>query len=87
LLVALYNIALRTDTHLRDVLRVERDDLTGLRIEMARFVGELLKDHAEQIWVDEDWRVDVTDEDGLILYVMQISATKSAATMFSAVGR
>ena len=85
--MALYNIALRTDTHVRDVLRVERDDLTGLRIEMARFVGELLKDHAEQIWVDEDWRVDVTDEDGLILYVMQISATKSAATMFSAVGR
>lgn len=70
--MALYNIALRTDTHVRDVLRVERDDLTGLRIEMARFVGELLKDHAEQIWVDEDWRVDVTDEDGLILYVMQI---------------
>ena len=85
--MALYNIALRTDTHVRDVLRVERDDLTGLRIEMARFVGELLKDHAEQIWVDEDWRVDVADEDGLILYVMQISATKSAATMFSAVGR
>lgn len=85
--MALYNIALRTDTHVRDVLRVERDDLTGLRIEMARFVGELLKDHAEQIWVDEDWRVDVTDEDGLILYVMQISATKSAATMFSVGGR
>ena len=85
--MALYNIAFRTDTHVRDVLRVERDDLTGLRIEMARFVGELLKDHAEQIWVDEDWRVDVTDEDGLILYVMQISATKSAATMFSVGGR
>lgn len=85
--MALYNIAFRTDTHVRDVLQVERDDLTGLRIEMARFVGELLKDHAEQIWVDEDWRVDVTDEDGLILYVMQISATKSAATMFSVGGR
>jgi hypothetical protein len=44
-------------------------------------VGELLKDHAEQIWVDEDWRVDVTDGDGLILYVMEISASDSAATM------
>ena len=39
-----------------------------------------MKDHAEQIWVDEDWRVDVTDERGLILYVMEISASETAAT-------
>jgi hypothetical protein len=60
---------------------VERDDLTALRIELARFVGDLLKKHAEIIWQDQDWRVDVTDERGLILYVMEISATDSAATM------
>ena len=34
-----------TDTH-----------LAALRIEVAKFVGALLKDHAEQIWADEDWR-------------------------------
>jgi hypothetical protein len=62
-------------------VEVERDDLTALRIELARFVGELLKDHAEQVWADEDWRVDVTDERGLILYVMEIQASDSAATM------
>jgi hypothetical protein len=48
---------------------------------LARFVGELLKDHAEQIRVDEEWRVDVTDDQGLILYVMEIGASDSAATM------
>ena len=42
--------------------------------------GELLKDHAGQIWVDEDWCVDATDEAGLILFVIQISATDMAAT-------
>ena len=47
---------------------------------MARFVGELLKDHSTQIWVDEDWRVDVTDDSGLILFVMHISASNTAAT-------
>ncbi|HEX8366808.1 MAG TPA: hypothetical protein VF603_16130 [Allosphingosinicella sp.] len=50
---------------------------------MARFVGELLRDHAGKIWADKDWRVDVTDETGLILYVLSIFATDSAATMHS----
>ena len=76
-----YNIGLRTHSHLRETLAVERDDLASLRIELARFVGELLRDHAGQIWTDEDWRVDVTDENGLILYVMEISASESPATM------
>lgn len=57
-----YTIQLRTDSHVQEALEVERDDLTALRVELARFVGELLKDHAEQIWVDEEWRVDVTDD-------------------------
>jgi hypothetical protein len=76
-----FHIGLRSDTHLNETLTVERDDLTALRIELARFVGDLLKEHAEIIWQDQDWRVDVTDEKGLILYVMEISATDSAATM------
>ena len=78
-----YNIELRTADRVWETLAVERDDHEGLRIEMARFVGELLKDHAGRIWQDQDWRVDVTDEAGLILYVMNIFATDSAATMAS----
>jgi hypothetical protein len=35
---------------------------------------------ATQIWVDEDWQMDVTDESGLVLFVINISALKSAAT-------
>lgn len=79
--MARYHLALRTDTHVREALDVDRDDLTALRVELARFVGDLLKDHAEQIWADEDWRVDVTDERGPILYVMEIIARDSAASM------
>lgn len=75
-----FHIALRTENTISDTLDVERDNLTDLRIELARFVGELLQDHAQQIWIDEDWRVDVTDETGLILFVMQISATDTPAT-------
>jgi hypothetical protein len=79
--VARYSINIRTESHIADSLVVEKDDVTALRLELARFVGELLKDHAELIWVDEDWQIDVTDQAGLILYVMHISAAQTPATM------
>ncbi len=77
----LFNIELRTFDRVWETLSVEMDDIRALPIEMARFVGELLKEHAEQIWSDREWRVDVTDQTGLILYVMHISTTNTAATM------
>lgn len=75
-----YHIELRSQDRVWETLDIERDGHDGLRIEMARFVGELLHDHAAKVWADQDWRVDVTDESGLILYVMHIFATDSAAT-------
>jgi hypothetical protein len=60
--VPLYHIQLRTESHVATALAVERDDHTQLRVEVARFVGEILRDHAEQVWADEDWQIDVTDE-------------------------
>lgn len=75
-----YNIEVRTASHVATSVPIEAADLTALRIELAKLVGELLKDHAMQIWVDEDWRVDVTDESGLILFVMEVSASNTAAT-------
>lgn len=77
----LYHIKLRTADQVWETVKVERNDLESLRIEMSQFVGELLRDHATKIWADRVWRVDVTDESGLILYVIHIDATDSAATM------
>ncbi|WP_156518651.1 DUF6894 family protein [Sphingobium sp. EP60837] len=75
-----FNINIRTQSRISDTVPVHSDDHTALRIELARFVGELLKDHADLIWVDEDWQIDVSDETGLILYVLNITAMKTAAT-------
>ncbi len=50
------------------------------RIEAALRIGKLLHDHAEKLWVDEDWQMDVTDETGLILFVINVAAMSSAAT-------
>ncbi len=79
--MAKYHIELRTPDQVWETVHIERDDLEGLRVEMARFVGELLKDHAGKIWADKDWRVDVTDQGGLILYSLNIFVTDCAATM------
>lgn len=78
-----YHIELRTADRVWETHEIERDDLKALRIEIARFVGELLRDHAGKIWEDQDWRVDVTDGSGLILYVMNIFATDSPAAATS----
>jgi hypothetical protein len=74
-----YNIELRNAERVWDTIQVERDDLAALRIEVAQFVGEVLKDHAELIRKDQEWRVDATDEDGLILFVLHLFATDSPA--------
>ena len=79
--MASYNIQLRTKTHVRETLKYEGADYTALKVEVARFVGEMLKEHANEIWVDEDWRVDVTDAKGMILYTMHVSAAEASATM------
>ena len=50
------------------------------RIEAAKRIGLLLHAHASKLWAHEDWQMDVTDDAGLILFVINICAMKSAAT-------
>jgi tRNA threonylcarbamoyladenosine modification (KEOPS) complex Pcc1 subunit len=74
-----YNIELRNAERIWETLAVEADDVDALRVEVATFVGELMRDHARTIWQDQEWRVDVTDERGLIMFILHIFATDSAA--------
>jgi hypothetical protein len=39
-----------------------------------------LKDHAQLIWADQDWQIDVTIDERLILYAIHISASETSAT-------
>jgi hypothetical protein len=75
-----YKINIRTASHIADALDVDTESLTDLRLEMAKFVGELLKDHAALLWKDQDWQIDVSDNTGLILYAIQITALETSAT-------
>ena len=74
-----YHFQVRTETHVLIAEAIELRGIDHARLEAARRVGELLKQHAAEIWVDEDWRMDVTDDTGLILFVLHIVAINAAA--------
>jgi hypothetical protein len=59
---------------------VELKDADEARIEAAKRVGQLLHDHAGKLWADEFWQMDVTDEHGLVLFVIYVQALKSAGS-------
>lgn len=75
-----YHFEVRTPSHVMITEGAELADNSAARVEAAKRIGGLLHDHAGQVWVDQDWQMDVTDARGLILYVIQIVALKSAAT-------
>jgi len=74
-----FHFQVRTETHVMLSEVVELPKADDARLEASRRVGELLKVHAGKIWEDQDWRMDVTDDVGLILFVLQITAVRSAA--------
>lgn len=50
------------------------------RIEAAKRIGLLLHAHAANVWADEDWQMDVTDETGLVLFVITVAALRGPAS-------
>lgn len=51
------------------------------RLEAIRYAGELMTDHPERIALGEDWRMEVTDPTGLILFHLDFSCSATAATI------
>ncbi len=49
---------------------LELASLSDAKIEAARFVAELMRDRPEAVWQDEDLRVEVSDETGLLLFTI-----------------
>lgn len=57
-----FHIEVRTPTHVMLTEGVDLADHTAARVEAARRVGALLSEHANRIWVDQDWQLNITDE-------------------------
>ena len=76
-----FRFEVRTPAHIMTAHGGEFADSNAARVEAARRIGDLLHAHAGEIWTDEDWQMDITDERGLILYVTTINEMRSPATV------
>ncbi len=47
---------------------LELDSLSTARIEAVRFAGEYLRERPEVVWLGDEFRVEVTNTDDLILF-------------------
>lgn len=64
---------------LLDTEGTELADPQAARLEAIRIAGDILKHDAHRIALGEDWRIEVTDETGLILFQMTFLVIESPA--------
>ena len=57
----------------------ELPDLAAARRFAVMLGGELIRDHADAFWREGQWRMDVTDAAGLVLFSLQLSAIEAPA--------
>jgi hypothetical protein len=55
----------------------ELPDWRAARIEAIRLAGHILQDDAHRIALGEDWRIEVTDHTGLILFQMTFQVVEA----------
>ena len=58
---------------------IEFTTLDEARLEAARYAGEVMRDHPRLIWMGEDFRVEVTDEDRLVMFTVIVVGVDSPA--------
>ncbi|MHB2207113.1 DUF6894 family protein [Methylobacterium sp. CM6257] len=60
-----------------DTEGAELSDRQAARLEAIRLVGDILKHDAHRIALGEDWRIEVTDHSGLVLFQMTFLVVES----------
>ncbi|MGH1572914.1 DUF6894 family protein [Methylobacterium sp. P31] len=60
-----------------DTEGTELSDWQAARLEAIRLAGDILKHDAHRIALGEDWRIEVTDHTGLVLFQMTFLVVES----------
>ncbi|HZV85442.1 MAG TPA: hypothetical protein VFF48_10700 [Brevundimonas sp.] len=58
---------------------VELDCVLDAQIEAVRFLGEMLREQPARFWVRRDASITVADEDGSVLFRLDLAATSAPA--------
>jgi len=77
--MARYFFHLRNGDTYADPEGVEFADLQACRVEAARMLSGVLRDRASEFWEKQSLKLMVTDEKGLILFVLNLSAVEAPA--------
>jgi len=57
----------------------EAEDVAEAKCQAVRYAGELICDSADRFWDTADFRMDVTDPQGLVLFTLQFVGTEAPA--------
>lgn len=76
----IYHFNMHDGKEYPDTLGHELPDLTSARVEAVRFIAAHLVDDAERFWDGDEWTLQVTDHNGLILFTLIFSAFAAPAT-------
>jgi hypothetical protein len=74
-----YFFHIRDGSDIADLEGTELPDLSSARVAAVELAGSMLREHAEKFWNGEDWRVEVADKSGLILFSLHFSAVEAPA--------
>ena len=74
-----YFFHVRKDGREPDTTGVELPGLEEARVEAAECLAQELHDHRRELWNDEDWSIEVTDDRGLVLLIVQSAAFEAAS--------
>jgi hypothetical protein len=77
--MARYFFHLRNGDSYADAEGMEFADLQACRVEAARMLSGILRDRASEFWDKQSLKLMVTDEKGLILFVLALSAVEAPA--------
>jgi hypothetical protein len=59
---------------------LEFESLDRARLEAVRYAGEVMRDHPTLAWAGEDFRIEVTDENKLVLFTVIVVGVDAPAT-------
>jgi hypothetical protein len=64
----------------RDLVGTELNNYREARAAAIQYAGDVLSHEPEQLWDDADFRIEVTDETGLMLFTVIMLAIDAPAT-------
>lgn len=82
-----YFFHVRDGTDVRDEIGTELPDIYVAQAQAIRTSGEILRDMGSRFWDGTEWRLEATDEQGEVLFVLRFSAEERLGMQTGSTGQ